>query len=155
MIDMPKRPSWEARLEAACRTVQHLVKQGLAQESEAAKLATDIAAVCEHRDDVDGYQLAVELQRHHNWACDLELANELDVHSSHLREEYLRELREFQRKHNVQPPLPDEAMVKTPRGRGRIVGVFDRRPMSYAVEVFTSDITAERFVFYWDEVEPG
>lgn len=91
------------------------------------------------------------------WDCDIRMAEALDGHSYNLSRAHEQFLAIFQKDHNIQPPLPVGAAVKTRHGTGIIDQIYERRPMTYTIKM-DSDVEADehtnrRTLLYFDEVE--
>ncbi|WP_145270249.1 hypothetical protein [Tautonia plasticadhaerens] len=152
MLEIPKSPNDETRLQAAIITAQTLIdEEGLSGKVE--ELAADIVRHCRSG---DGYSMAKDLEKH-GWDCDTAIAEILDSHQHTLARAHEDFLRGFQQTHNVQPPIPVGTCVKTRRGTGVIAEVYPHRPMSYAIkqdgDAQAEEPTNRRILLYWDEVE--
>ena len=90
--------------------------------------AADLARVC-RSENMDGYELAKELERVCYWMPNAQDVETLDNFGCDLREAHREACAAWARDNNVQPPLP----IGTMTTRGEITGISKYSPASYEI----------------------
>ncbi len=116
----PRSLTPEMKQRIGAELAAALVQGGHLDASQQQKAAADIAKVARGL-YMDGYALATDLDRFCGWACNLEIANELDAFSSCVHAEIKAAQRAWAERNSIEPPYPAGTRITMPSGEGGVI----------------------------------
>lgn len=130
----PKLLTSEMAMSAARRIARRLAESRLIAEEDADGCAADIAE-CARR-DMDGYEIARDLEGTCDWNCTLQIAEELDRFSDEARREIKGAEKEWAERNGPTPPFSIGTRVRfAPDKTGMITGIDEYGVARFLVAV--------------------
>ena len=129
-----KRPRriTDAMAREAARAIVDNLPDDIGDGDEAVE---DILWVTRHNRQMDGYEIARDLERYKHWSCDMGIAETLDGFLSACCHELDAAVMQWANENPMEPPVAAGVLVQTPRGEGTIEEVSPYPPLSYLVLV--------------------